>query len=196
MLTQALAVSLRIIVLRAGPEDFPYDPAGRLNGACLLFALLAYALFLAFVLPPAAAAMTAAAMLAAIWLVTRLTLASRKLENRFQQTFNAQLATSALLTLAMIPAFAKLAPAVLEMYQQIKLHPELANQPDKWPKPSPAASLLSDLLMVWQLVVSARIYGRAANVGPLGGVAIAVLGALAMLLMMLFFAPLIGVFLR
>lgn len=195
MLPQAFWISLRILSFRAGPEDLPFDPSPRLTRVALLFALLSFAAFFALTLPPPAAGAASAAVVAAFWLVTRMILRLRKLDNRFQQTFNALLITNALLTLAMIPPFSKLAPTIVDLYTQLQHNPDIANHPENWPQPSASASLLFDVLGLWQLVVCSRIYGRAAATGSLGGLGISLLSMIAMFLLMLFATPLIGVFL-
>jgi hypothetical protein len=194
MLPQAFWISLRILIFRAGPEDLPFDPSPRLTRVALLFAMLSFAAFFALTLPPPAAGAASAVAAAALWLVTRVTLRLRKLENRFQQTFNSLLITSALLTLAMIPPFSQLAPVIVELYAQLRKNPDVANHPENWPQPSAAASLLFDVLCLWQLVVCSRIYGRAAATGSLGGLGISLLSIIAMSMLMLFAAPLISLF--
>jgi hypothetical protein len=191
MLTQAFWTSLRILVFRAGPEDLPYDPGPGLTRASLLSALLAFTVLLALLMPPLAAAATAAAGVAALWVVTRTTLRLRRLQNRFQQTINALLLTNALLTLLMIPPFAKVAPVIVEYYRLLLQHPELANHPENWPQPAVGPSSVLDLLGLWQLIVCSRIFGRSASVSGLGGLAILALCAATAFLILMFVAPLL-----
>lgn len=195
MLTRAFWTSLRILFFRASPEDFPYDQGQSLSRAALLLALLAFTALFALTLPLGAALASSAVAILSLWLVTRLTLRLRKLENRMQQTFNALLFTNALLTLLMVPPFARLAPAFLELFAQLKQHPELANQREHWPQPPLGASLLVDLLGLWQLVVCARIFGNGAGIGSVGGVALTLLSMLAMFVLLILATPFMALFL-
>jgi hypothetical protein len=195
MLTQAFWTSLRILVFRAGPEDLPYDPGPTLTRASLLSALLASTALLMLTMPPLAAAATAAAGLAAPWMVMRTTLRLRRLENRFQQAINAFFFTNALLTLLMIPPFAKMAPTIVEYYQQALQHPDIANHPENWPQSAMGPQFVFELLWLWHLIVSSRIFARSASVSGLGGLCIVMLCAATGFMILMFVAPLIKVFL-
>jgi len=192
MLTQAFWTSLRILVFRAGPEDFPYDPGPTLGRVCLLAALAAFAALFGLMIPPFAAVAFAALTILALWLVSRSVLRMRGLENRLQQTFNALLLTNAVLTLLMLPPFARIAPLFLDFYQQLRQHPELANQPQNWPQPAAGPSFVFDLLGLWQFVVCARIFGHGASVGPLGGLGLMLLCMALSFVLALLASPLIG----
>ncbi len=91
-------------------------------------------------------------------LLTRGTLAARKLDNRFQQTFNALLVTTSLLTLAMTPFWAHLAPVLLEILQLVNKNPEAINHPDQWPQMSGTANFLLGAQGFWQIAVLGHIF--------------------------------------
>lgn len=195
MFNQAFWISLRILIFRAGPQDFPFDTGKTLSRACLALAVVAYGLFWMVVTPPLAALAIALVTVAAMALVTRAALRLRKLPERFQQTFNTLLAINALLTLAMIPAFARLAPPLIELFQSLQQHPELADQPEKWPQLSGGASAVLNVLGFWQLAVTARVFAQASNGNVFSGVLLALLAMLAISLLLLFVSPLIGLLL-
>ena len=195
MFNHAFLISLRLLIFRAGPQDFPFDTGKTLSRACIAFAIVAYALFWLVVSPPGAALAIAVVTVIAMALVTRGTLALRKVPERFQQTFNALLAINGLLTLAMIPPFAKVAPPLIELFSQLQAHPELADQPDKWPQLSGGASAVLNVLGFWQIAVTSRIYAHASNGNVFGGVLLALLAMLAISLLLLFLSPVIGLLL-
>ena len=67
MIGNALRLTLHILLFRAGPQDFPFDPL--LTRFLLPFGVLAnYAVF-AMVLPPGLAVAMAAATTADVWIV-------------------------------------------------------------------------------------------------------------------------------
>lgn len=158
MFASASNATLKILFGQAGPSDFPYDPSHRLTVACLALAVLANAALASYLRSPAIALVSATVNIAFMALFTRFCLARAKMENRFQQTFNAVLATSGLLTLAMVPFFAKLAPVLIEMAELLAKNPDLANQPDKLPQPPGGAVAMLLLLGIWQIVVLCRIF--------------------------------------
>lgn len=194
MLTQAFWTSLRILAFRAGPEDLPYDVSGKLSRVCWIFALLSFTSLFALILPVAPALFGALIAVVSIWLVTRGVLRLRGLQNREQQTLNALLLSNALLTLLMIPVFAQLAPVFLELFNQLKAHPELSNTPDQWPQPPAAAAVLIDFLGLWQLVVCTRIFSVATGGGTLRGIGMTLLSIAAMLLLIILLAPVLAIF--
>jgi hypothetical protein len=194
MLPQAFWTSLRILFFRAGPEDVPYDPGRRLSIACIAFGLLANsALFMEMsevaVSMHLASRMPTMALVVAVGvasvlgmgLFTRLTLQVRQLENRYQQTFNALLLTSSVLSLALVPLVHLLAPLLgvaQELSEKLAAHPELADDPAitaALPPWSVLVSLMLPWLVAWQFAVTAFIYRRAANVRTGGGLLIALL---------------------
>ncbi|MGH8456790.1 MAG: hypothetical protein ACRETW_06260 [Stenotrophobium sp.] len=174
MFAQTLNATVRILFLRAGPQDFPY--AAGLTPVLTGLAIAANALVFSRVLPPAMALGVAAAMVAGMALVTRAILRLRNFANRFQQTFNALLATSAVLTLALLPGFTQLAPQILE----IAKHPELIDKPGAV-QISGIAVFFMNLINFWNFVVTAHIFRHAAGVNLWIGMLIAFIAAGVML---------------
>lgn len=177
MFASALHASFRILVFRAGPQDFPYDPRGRLTAACIAFAVLVNTLLFAMLVPPARALLSSLINLAMLALFTRLTLVLRKQENRFQQTFNSLLATTSLVTLLMLPFFAQLAPVWSQIMEELRKNPDFANHPEQWPAMPVVAENVFALLCLWQLIIIFRIFHQAAGLK-------AVLALLALLFFM------------
>jgi hypothetical protein len=194
MLPQAFWTSLRILFFRSGPEDLPYDPGHRLSVACIALGLLANAALAMAVgevpvrmhLAPEMPTMTLAvavgvASVLGMGLFTRLALQVRQLENRYQQTFNALLVTSSVLSLALVPVIHLLAPMLVviqELNEKLAEHPELVNDPATRAAVPPWSMLLLLVvpwLTVWQFAVTTFIYRRAANVQTGGGLLIALL---------------------
>lgn len=172
MFLQALNVALRVLVFRAGPQDFPYSPP--LTQAVVPLAVLANYLVFAQVLPPLMSVVMALAAVAGMALVTRGLLRARQLENRSNQTINALLLCSALLTAALALPFSQVAPALLHLAQ----NPELINDPQALQMPQGPAFLMN-LLNVWNFAVTVFIFRSSANIGTGMGLLIAVFAALA-----------------
>ncbi|MBV8063252.1 MAG: hypothetical protein JOY51_06625 [Nevskia sp.] len=211
MLPQAFWISLRILFFRSGPEDLPYDQGRVLSIACIAFGVLVNAalatisaqaavethLLSAAASPIQVLAVGAVAVLA-MGLFTRLALQARRLDNRFQQTFNALLLTSSLISLLMVFPSQQSLPHLLEMNEylaQLSEHPEQLADPAHAPLLSPAAtfwSLLLSGLLVWQFAVTIFIYRRAANVRTGGGILIALLCLLSIASFKALFATLFG----
>ena len=190
MLSQAFWTSFRILAFRAGPEDFPFDPGKSLGAACIAFSVLVNAALasaagqvavLTKVLtttPPLwADGVLGAVSVAAMGLCTRVVLRARQLDNRFQQTFNALLATSSILGLLMVFPIMQLLP-FLPVAQKLMAQPDPVSDPAAMAA-IPAWTLLFSLMMVvlpvWQFAVTAFIYRRAANTRAGGGIFIALL---------------------
>lgn len=163
MLASVFSATLKILFFRAGPEDFPFESGRNLLLACIAFAVLANAALLSFLMPPGVALAGAAVNTAFLALFTRFALAMRKLDNRFQQTFNALLATTGLLTLFMIPFFAKIAPVLAQIAELLQKDPSLAQKPEMLPTPPSSAMSALMMLGIWQIVVICRIFMRAAG---------------------------------
>lgn len=179
MFASVLAATFRILLFRAGPQDFPYDPRGRLTIGCLAFAIFANALLLSLLASPARALASSCLNVAMLALFTRLVLVMRKQDNRFQQTFNALLATTGALALLMLPFLAQIAPVGAEIMEQLQKNPELANHPEQLPVMPTFAATLFSLVYLWTLIVMLRIFQQAA-----GALAVLALLALALLMIM------------
>ncbi|MDR3418228.1 MAG: hypothetical protein P4L83_18805 [Nevskia sp.] len=211
MLTQAVWTSLRILAFRAGPEDFPYDPSHRLTAVCVVFGVvanaalasqLAQAAVAAQKLPampsPLALSMLGVATVLAMGLFTQAALRARRLENRFQQTFNALLATSSILALVLVIPVGELRPflpVAEEFTRKLQANPDLLNNPGNVPEFPGWAMLMSMLipgLLVWQFALTAFIYRRAANTQTGGGIFIALLCLLAVTSFKALFSALTG----
>ncbi len=186
MYAQTFAVTLRILGFRAGPQDFPFDP--RLTAPLMLLAGLANFLVFVQVLPVASSAAMAAAMIAATALVTRSVLRARDLLSRYNQTFNALLATAAALTFMLLPLFAQVAPSLRE----VAANPELLEQADALKLPQGVVFLMN-LLNFWNFGVTAHIFRHAANVQLWVGVVIALIIAFVVLFFVAFAGTLAGV---
>lgn len=192
MLFSALRTSLAIVFLRAGPQDMPFDNTPRLLRETLLFTLACYAAFWMVQFSVLAAIMASLLVIMAQWLSVRAILATRNLQNRFQQTLMALLLSNALLTLPMIPFFAMLAPSLREWFDQLQQHPELMDHPEKLPLPPPGPTLVFYLLGLWQFVISVRIFGGAMEVGVMVAILIAMVAGIATSLFVTFMSPLIS----
>jgi hypothetical protein len=174
MFNEALSAAVRILFFRAGPQDFPY--ASGLRPILLLLAVASNAFMFSRVLPPAMAVGIAIAMIGGMALVVRWTLRLRNLSNRFQQTFDALLATTILLTLALLPPFVQVAPQLLDLTK----HPEILQNPDAVKLPG-VPVLLMNLINFWNFAVTAHIFRHAANVNLWVGFVIAFVMASIML---------------
>ncbi len=174
MFTEALNTTVRILFFRAGPQDFPY--ASGLRPILLLLAAVSNAFMFSQLLPPAMAVGIAIAMIGGMALVVRWTLRLRNLSNRFQQTFDALLATTILLTLALLPPFTQIAPQLLELTK----HPEALQNPGAVKLPA-VPVLLMNMLNFWNFAVTAHIFRHAANVNLWVGFVIAFVAASIML---------------
>lgn len=185
MLSQMIKVTCRILVFRAGPQDLPYAP--RYTAALVLFGAVAnVAVFLQMLAPPIALAM-AAGMVGGVALVTRSVLAARHMQNRYSQTFQAMLATGAVLTLLLVPPFAQIAPFL----QQVAANPELLEHPETLNMPQ-GPVLLINLLNIWNFAVTAHIFRHAVEVRLAWGVLIALVAAFAVLFVVAFAGTLAG----
>ena len=188
MIGNALRLTLHILLFRAGPQDFPFDPL--LTRFLLPFGVLAnYAVF-AMVLPPGLAVAMAAAMIGGVAIATRLILRARQLDGRFMQTWHSLLACTGTLTLLLIPPFAQIAPE----FSRLAENPELAAQNNPVQLPA-GPSFIMNILNVWNFAVTAHIYRHAANVNLWIGALLALLVAISTLMFVVFFGSLAGVLL-
>lgn len=158
MLASLLNATLRILFFRAGPQDLPYEP--KLTAPLALAAALATGLQMMPVLALPAAIAAAIATVAVLGATTRLVLRMRQLEARFHQTFAALLATSALLTLLIVPFFMQLAPALVELAG----NPALLEHPEQMSTPLPVgAAFVITAVSLWNFFVNASIFRHALN---------------------------------
>jgi len=181
MFSQALAVSLRILLFRAGPQDFPY--AASLTPWAMAIAMAANLCVFVQAMSTGLAVVMSAAMVAGVALATRAVLRARQLDGRYNQTLNALLLTTALLTFALALPFATVAPALRELAAK----PELMQDPEQMKFPQ-GAVLLMNLLNFWNFAVTAHIYRHAANFG----LALAIFVTLVVALSIMFFVVLSG----
>ncbi len=186
MYAQVFAATLRILGFRAGPQDFPFDP--KLTVPLIAVTVLANALLFVQVLPFPTAVVMALAMVGGTALVTRSVLRARGLAERFNQTFNALLATSALVMLIMVPLFAQVAPILRE----VAAKPELLEEPEALRMPQ-GITFLMNLLNFWNFAVTAYIFRHAANVQMWVGVLIALIVAFIVLFCVIFAGSVAGV---
>ncbi|MEQ1439502.1 hypothetical protein AAG565_09065 [Fontimonas sp. SYSU GA230001] len=186
MFAQVFAVTLRILGFRAGPQDFPYDPG--LTRPLVLLAIVANFLIFVQVLPGPSSAAMAAAMVGGMALVVRSVLRTRGLLSRYNQTFNALLTTTALLTLMLLPLFMQVAPDLRELAAK----PELLERPDALKLPQGVVFLMN-LLNFWNFAVTAHILRHAANVQLWVGVLIALIIAFVALFLVAFAGTFAGV---
>ncbi len=179
MFNQVLSVTVRLLFFKAGPQDFPYAP--QIGRIIMPLAFVANYLVFSQVLPTAMAVVMGLAMIAGVAVATRGILRMRKLEERFQQTFHALLATSFAFTCALIIPFSQIAPILLDYTSDPEalasgVAPELPAGP----------AFVINLLNFWNLAVSAHIYRHAANVNIWIGVLVAFLVAAAILFVVVF----------
>jgi hypothetical protein len=191
MMTEAVKATGRILLFRAGPEDFPFDTGTLLLRLCIVFGLIANAAFALVMMPALPALVSSAVVVGALALSTRWVLRMRKLDNRFQQTFNALLLTTSFHTLLLTPLFAQMAPQMRAWFEAVEQHPDV---PQAWPQDIPTGvSLLFDAIFIWMVSVTLSIYRRAFNVGWAGSIGAGLLCLLAMMLLTLFTTPLVAV---
>ena len=194
MLPQAFWTSLRILLFRAGPEDFPYDSGKQLSLACAAFGVLVNTALAALMgqvavvmkaltaTPPLwADIMLGVVSVAAMGLFTRVALRARQLESRFQQTFNALLVTSSILGLLLAFPILQLLPflpVAQDLRSKLLANPDLVNDPAAMSAVTGWTMLfwlMMLVLPVWQFAVTSFIYRRAANTRTSGGIFIALL---------------------
>lgn len=186
MLNQIAAVTLRLLLFRAGPQDFPH---ARVLVAWLpAVAIAAYFAVFSVLLPRSASLVLAAVSVGALAFVTHSLLSARRVANRFQQTFHALLATGAVITLASIPPMQALAPSILQMAQD----PQNAAAVQA----SPLASLALNALNIWNFFVYAHIFRHATDTRLWTGALIALFVVFSVLLLSLLFAQLFVSLLR
>jgi hypothetical protein len=186
MLQSVLLATLNLLLFRAGPQDFPYEP--KLTGWLVPLAVLINYFVLSLALPPILAGAISLAVIMALSFATRLYLRTRKLEGRFIQTFHALLAVSCVMTLALMVPFSEVAPE-LEKFAAVNpgaTDPAPAIQIPAW------AALTMNLLNIWNVAVNANIFRHAGNTGIAGGLFVSFLVSVGVLLFVLFFASFVA----
>lgn len=201
MFASVLAATINLLTFRSGPQDFPYAPG--LTPWTMAFAVAANLSVFAQIIPLPLALLMAVMMVLGLALVTRVLLRARQLEPRYNQTLNSLLVTSGLLTLALAPLFASVAPLLREMAAAMEQSTQAmggsggsAGVAEGVAAPEIAlpqgTMFLMNLLNFWNFAVSASIYRQAANVNILFGLLIALAAALSVMFFVIVFASLIG----
>jgi hypothetical protein len=181
MFSQVANATVRLLLFRGGPQDFPYSPV--LVPWLPAAFVIAYFLLFRIVLSFGMSLVLAILSIAGLALATQLVLKARGFMNRFQQTFHSLCATGAVLTLASLPAMVSSAPILKEIARK----PELLEQPGAVQVP-PLAALALNALNLWNLAVYAHIYRHAVD----GRIWTGALIALATVFAVLFFTVLTG----
>lgn len=182
LLQSVLAATLKLMLFRAGPQDFPYDP--RLTGWLVPGATLINYLVLSLAMPPVLSAATAIAVVMALSFGTRVYLRARGLDGRFMQTFHSLLMVSSVMTLALLLPFSEVAP---ELQRLAASRPGPTEPMPQLEVPAWAA-LSMNALNIWNFAVNAHIFRHAGNTGLAGGLLVALLVALGMLMFVVMFA--------
>ena len=185
MLTNALATTFRILLFRAGPQDMPYHPG--LARLAAFAAIATNAMLMAQLAPAWLALLVSIAAVLGVVLATEMILRARDLSNRAQQTLSALLATSTVINLLMLLPMTQIAPHLAELSK----HPELLKKPDSVRLPM-LPVLGVDALNIWGLAISAHIFRNAADTKVLGGVGLALICALTVLMVVFFVAGVTG----
>lgn len=186
MLASLLNVTLRAITLRAGPQDYPFDP--RLTLPAAVVAVLINLLMFAQVLPMPTAVLMAVTMVGGLGFIAQTLLRLRKLDSRFHQTYLALLTTNALLTLALVPLFVQMAPLLKEIAE----NPALLEKPDQVKAPQGIAFAMN-LLNLWNFVVTGSIFRHAMNSSLGIGLLLAFISAFVLLMFVAFAGTIAGV---
>lgn len=161
MFASLVTVTFGLIFFKAAPADFPYS-VKLTRGLAGVIAVLAY-IWLSMLLPPGIAVSTAVGGVLGLTFFVHGLLKATKLQNRFLQTLGAQLAVGVLFAVAMLPAFAALAPALSAMLKDPSIIKSLqAGQTPAINPPAWAAHVV-DILFFWNLAVVVRINRLAAN---------------------------------
>jgi len=174
MLSQVATITARLLLFRAGPQDFPYAPqlVPWLPAGGVAAFFLVFRTFLSF----GESLLFAVLVIASLGFITHLILSARRTVNRFQQTYHALLATVSVLILATLPAMVMSASTL----RQIVAKPELLEQPGAVQVPAVAA-LLMNVLHLWVLAVVAHIYRHALDTRIWAGALVALMATFSVL---------------
>lgn len=203
MLFSALKTSLAILMLRAGPQDMPFDTGPRLLRQCMLLAAVTYTLFWLLIWPvqPPAVGLSvalAAATVGAQALTVLASLSARKLNSRYQQSLTALLLVNAIVTLPMLPCLVIMRPYLQHLHQVLELLLKnnealdllsAMDQLSKQPSGPSLPPLIVNLLVIWQTVVSVRVLGQSTNMGAFGGTFLLLLSLVAFALLSILISP-------
>lgn len=185
MYAQTATTTLKILMFRAGPQDLPFSV--DLTRTLMPLAVVANFWMFSMALPMAMAVAMSIAMVGGMAMVTNSLLKARKMTPRFNQTFNALLATGTVLTLLQLPPFSQVAPILVKA----TLNPKMLENPEALNLPQ-GAVMLMNLLTFWSLGVTAHIYRSAINVNFGIGILVAVLVAFAVWFLMMVSGSLVG----
>lgn len=178
MFPQALRVALGLILFRGGPADMPFAPT--LPRIALAMAVFSTALLLSPVAPLSMALATGVGGALGVMFFTRQLLRGKKLDNRYAQAVSAQLLVGSLFALALWPAILAMAPSMQETMELMRaamggagtatdpLAAAMQAAQSAKLKPPAWAALWSDVLFVWSLIASVRIYRLAADLSMPG----------------------------
>jgi len=199
MLNQAFATTLKILLFRAGPEDFPYSEDPALSRACIAISVLASAAMFGASATPLLALAAGGVATAGASMFVRTTLRLRGLDSRFQQTRNALLATTSVLLLMMLWPTLAMLPAINAFLETVKTAQQaqpdpavVVLPPDKLPELPAGPSMLLNILTLWFYFQTAHILRRAADLGAVLSGLLATLCIFNVLLLALFSAQLLA----
>lgn len=172
MLAQAFQTSLQILLFRAGPEDFPYSPDGRLDHACRALGVIATAVLFGLVQPLPLALVDGVVATLVVGLYVKLVLRIRGLEAREQQTRNALLVTGSLLMLALAVPMAAVMPQMQAFLATLAEAQKAAASgaapaeltPEQMPQVPVLAGLAIDLLGLWFAAGATHVLSRATGI--------------------------------
>ncbi|MDP3293423.1 MAG: hypothetical protein Q8M37_01630 [Nevskia sp.] len=199
MLSEAFQATLKILLFRAGPADFPYREDPGLSRGCIGLGIVATAAVLGQMLPLAMALASGVVATAGLSMFVRTTLRLRGLEPRYVQTRNAMLASGSVLLLIMSLPMAAIMPGMMVFLESLRVAQEaipaggapLSISPDQMPDLPGGASLLLDLLTIWFFAVTGHVLRQATNLGYFGSGLLALLCVMNVVLLVAFAGPLL-----
>lgn len=199
MLSQAVAATVKLLLFRGGPQDFPFSAGRALTAGCIAFAIAALALPRLAVTNVLAGVAFGAAVVLSVFVFVRLMLRLKRLENRFQQTFNAMLCAQGALVLLTVPAWVAVLPTLTAMQQKLLADPTIADSPQRiaalqaemQAAMPPSATFMIFVVFLWQLMMAARVLGKATDSSTVGAAGLALLCLFNLFAFMLFVEPLL-----
>lgn len=172
MLAELLKVAFRILLFRAGPEDFPYAEDGRWDRLAAGIGIGSTTVLFGLTQPLPLALLEGIVATAVVGVYARLVLRLRGLEARHAQTRNALLTCGGLLLAAMAVPLAAILPHVTA-YLDALVEAQRVAATGAEPTLPPVTTLtdapmihrtLLDVLGLWFIAVQTRILGRATGV--------------------------------